>query len=280
MNPIRHWLAALLVLGGLFFAPTSARAETFHTCAGFITSLPATISTQGVWCLKQDLTTAITSGGAIIIATNNVTIDCNDFKLGGLQAGNGSTASGIFANGYVNANIRHCNVRGFNIGVNLENGSGHLVEDNRLDQNLYIGIYVDGDNNRVRRNAVYDTGGHSGYTDSYGINVTGDVIDNTVSGVFAATLNTNPHGIAITGSGSEARDNRVGGLVVAGAGSAYGINASGTGIRLVGNQIAAAALTPGYGILGNGVNTACSENAVTYFGTAYYSCEYTFGNLP
>ena len=47
MQSIRHLFAALLLLAGVFAAPTPARAETYHTCAGFIDSLPAAITTQG-----------------------------------------------------------------------------------------------------------------------------------------------------------------------------------------------------------------------------------------
>src|SRR5690606_20448934 len=120
--------------------------------------------------------TAITSGNAIHIAANNVTIDCNDFKIGGLAAGNASNANGIYAPAKQSATVRHCNVRGFRTGISFldtgtHTGGGHLVEDNRLDNNLEYGIYVGGENSLVRRNRVYDTGGRS---TASGINVTGD----------------------------------------------------------------------------------------------------------
>src|SRR5690606_3370431 len=108
-------------------------------------------STQGTWCLRKNLATNITSGAAIAIATNNVTIDCNDFKIGGLAAGDGSSARGIQGHGRQNATVRHCNVRGFYYGIYISGGAGHLVEDNRLDNNLYFGIYLlNGTNNLVQ----------------------------------------------------------------------------------------------------------------------------------
>ena len=149
MSIFRHLFAAALVLGSLCLLPGNARAaQSYDNCAGFIDSLPATISTQGVWCLRKDLATSMTSGNAINITTNNVTIDCNDFKIGGLGAGNASTTSGIYANNRQNVTVRHCNVRGFHYGIIFNGGAGHLVEDNRLDNSLYRGIYVSGDNNR------------------------------------------------------------------------------------------------------------------------------------
>src|SRR5690606_12207512 len=134
----------LILLAGtaVAFAPGSANAaRSYDNCTGFIDSLPTTISTQGVWCLRKNLGTAIISGAAIIIDANNVTIDCNDFKLGGLAAGDASVASGIYAQNRHNAVVRHCSVRGFNYGIRLDGGAGHLVEDNRLDNNLFTGIH-------------------------------------------------------------------------------------------------------------------------------------------
>src|SRR5690606_3094851 len=147
-----------VLLAGLSAVPGKANAETYATCTGFIDSLPATISTQGVWCLRKNLSTAITEGSAIVIATNNVTIDCNGFKVGGLAGGEYTLAMGIRATDRQNVTVRHCNVRGFYCGVQLS-GAGHLVEDSRFDNSSYAGIYVRGDNNLVRRNRVYDTGG-------------------------------------------------------------------------------------------------------------------------
>src|SRR5690606_2079945 len=160
-------------------------------------SLPAVITRQGEWCLRKDLNTAITSGNAITISANNVTVDCNNFKVGGLAGGDNSTALGILATDRQNAIVRRCNVRGFSFGIAIRGGAGHLVEDNRLDNNLFMGIEVSGDNGLIRNNRVFDTGGERQI--AYGIVSGGaDVIDNIVSGVLTASTpsNTNyPHGI-------------------------------------------------------------------------------------
>src|SRR5687768_7170485 len=93
--PRPPFLLLLLLLSAAVSPPTARAAASYDNCTGFVTTLPATIATQGVWCLKQDLSTAITSGNAIAITANNVTLDCNGFKLGGLSAGPASTATGI-----------------------------------------------------------------------------------------------------------------------------------------------------------------------------------------
>jgi hypothetical protein len=272
---IRHFFAVLSLFAGLASAPHAARAaQSYSTCTGFITTLPATISAQGVWCLKQDLATAITSGIAITIAANNVTIDCNDFKLGGLAAGTTSSVAGIYAYNLQNATIRHCNVRGFKFGIALYGGGGHLVEDNRLDNNLQVGITTSGVHNRVRRNAVYDTGGFAGGTQSKAISAIGDIEGNIVDGVFTDGQTQVVVGIEAHGNRVRVRNNRIGGLATS-SGPVYGIDISPSNadVLVSGNSIVAAASGTG----GDGINanstTFCTDNTVANFSTAISSCQ-------
>ena len=270
---------ALLLLLALPALPAHA-AESYDNCTGFVTSLPATISQQGVWCLKQDLATNITSGNAITIATNNVTLDCNDFKLGGLAAGPGSAAVGI-ASSRLNLTIRHCNVRGFFRGISLTaaGGGGHLVEDNRLDGNLQVGIHVLGERNRVQRNVVLDTGDGTGLFFAVGIEASADIVDNTVSGVHGTAADTAPVGIRSLGIGSEIRGNRIRGLIVAGSGQATGIDVDGSQQVVEGNRISANTATTGRGIAGNGaVDTFCTGNTVANFSLPIDDCDDAGGN--
>ena len=88
-------------------------AASYDTCKGFITSLPAIIDTAGTWCLNKDLSTASSNGTAIAINSDNVTIDCNGYKLGGLAAGEGTLETGIGGYDRRNITVRHCNIRGF-----------------------------------------------------------------------------------------------------------------------------------------------------------------------
>ena len=278
---LRRLLAAFVMLAGAAaaFAPGSARAETFHTCAGFIDSVPATITSQGVWCLRKDLSTNITSGNAITIATNNVTIDCNDFKVGGLAAGDASMAVGIYAEGRQNATVRNCSVRGFLGGIFINGGAGHLVEDNRLDNNLSAGILSLGDNILVQRNRVFDTGGFAEGS-VFGIRVEGDVIDNTVAGVYTTAAYENAYGIDLGGHGSVARNNTVRGLVS--SNKAFGIDASSGAFRgstIDGNQVVVPAGTSGRGVTGYSDLTFCRNNLIDGFDTAMEYCVDAGGNI-
>ena len=278
MRPACTAFALLLCLA---WPARSAHAETHDTCAGFIDSLPATITTQGTWCLRHDLATAIASGNAITVTTNNVTIDCNDFKIGGLAAGDTSQARGIHVVGRQNITVRRCGIRGFYVGMWINGGAGHLVEDNRLDNNLFAGIFVDpADNAVVRRNRVFDTGGYPGAGNAYGIAASASVIDNIVSGVFASAESSYPYGISVAGAGEEVRGNLVRGLLATGAGTARGIVTNGVAITLSDNRVSASVPTPGSGIQGSGDHTSCAGNTVVNFAINYSGCEYSSGNLP
>ena len=239
---LSRWLIAALWLAA---APCLA-AESYDNCAGFIDSVPATINTQGTWCLRGDLATPIATGAAIEIATGNVTIDCNQFKLGGLAAGAGTTASGISALDRSNVTIRQCNVRGFMRGIYLrESGSGaggHVVEDNRLDGNTLQGVSVRGDGSVIRRNMVLNTGGSTTALDATAIAtwLDVDVIDNTVDRVTAlAGSNNDSWGIhTVSNSGGSIAGNRVRRVAKDGSGDARSIQneAHGT-IVLTGNHV-------------------------------------------
>ena len=237
----RFLAVTLLLAAGLAIGPARA-AESYDNCTGFIDSLPVTITTQGTWCLRGNLGTNITSGQAIRIAANNVTVDCNDFKVGGLAAGDAAETVGIAAEHRQNTTVRHCNVRGFRIGIMLYEGAGHLVEDNRLDNNLFMGINLTGTNSRVRRNVVQDTGGFAGGAFTYAIGARGDVVDNTVSGVFADEPDGWLAGITVKGHGAQVRGNLVSNIassVAQGgmAGNAQGIALEGRHQRASGNQV-------------------------------------------
>ncbi len=278
MRSIRELPVTLILLGGLAAAPV--QAETFHTCGTTIASVPTVITTAGVYCLSHDVNTAITSGSAIAINSNNVTLDCNGYKIGGLAAGSGSNTIGVYAaSARQNITVRNCGIRGFLEGIDLAGGAGHLVEDNRLDNNLYAGIVVQGDNNRIRRNAVYDTGGNSTADQSFGISASGDVIDNTVAGVFDIGPSPNNRGILMTGDSTEARGNQVRGIATSGSGEVAGIIVYADGVTLRNNSVSEQALTFGEGIFGAGSsNTICTGNTIFKFSAPITFCQDGGGN--
>jgi hypothetical protein len=211
--------ASLLVLLAWVLGAAPARAETVN-CTPILT-LPAVITVQGVYCFTGDLNTAITSGSAISIQTNNVILDLNGFKLGGLAAGHGTNALGIFAVNRRNLTIKNGTIRGFLEGIHLGNSGasqGHVVEDIRADQNTSVGIDVSGSGNIVRNNQVVATGGTT---------------------IFGP--NANGVGIAVAGTGPRVLNNDVIHTVKQGTGTAWGIYLNGVaGGLAVNNRITGA----------------------------------------
>ena len=284
MNIRGYLLALLAALMLLATAQPAAAAESYDNCAGFITSLPASITSQGTWCLKSDLSTAITSGHAIVVNTNNVTIDCNGFKLRGQGAGAATTVEGVFAYARFNITLRHCDIRGFQYGAKLFGaGGGHVVEDNRFANNTNIGIHVENDS-VVRRNQVYGTGGSSIADAAIGIDVVGsvDVLDNTISGVTARSASNGDAVGVLTNSSPDASvsGNRIGALQSRGTGVAYGIrNVVSNRVVLRSNDLNAITGVGGIGIYCSNGNAAARDNITHDFGTAISGCADAGGNF-
>jgi len=222
-------LTKYLTLTSLLLAAPSAWAETIDCTP--ITTLPYVITTQGIYCLTGDLATSMTSGNAIEIQTNNVTIDLNGWKLGGLAAGAGAWTSGIYAYQRKNITIRNGTIRGFAQGIYINDASpfttsqGHLIEDIRADKNTWIGMQVRGRGNIVRRNQVLDTGGSTLFTYAYGIYLFGPgvrALNNDISST-AATDTGNAFGLLLReANGAVVEGNRIDD-VSSGTGNSHGM---------------------------------------------------------
>ena len=280
-------LVATSLLACGFLAASPAAAETTPPRCIEITSLPvAPITTAGVYCLTKDLATAATSGTTIPIQANNVTIDCNDHKVGGTAAGPGTTAVGIGGSG-ANATVRNCNVRGFYRGVFLSGmaGSGHLVEDNRMDGNTYNAIRVDGDGSMVRRNVATATGGSTQTANAVAISVNGsvDVLGNLVAGVSANPVGAGD-GTGILAAGAPAGSiggNRIMELAGGSTGSIDGIRVTGSRAVVRGNQLdgdSGAGTGTGTGLRCDDETARAKDNNVIGFSDALLGCGSAGGN--
>ncbi len=187
----RLLFASVLILLSL----SNANAET--TSCTEIAVVPVIITVQGVYCFKSHIATS-TSATAIEIQTNNVTIDFNHFKLGGLAA-RGANGYGVYAENRKNITLRNANIRGFAIGVAFVDTSstgvdklsgGHIIENSRFDSNRFTGIDISGAGNSVRGNKIINTGGATNYSSATGILTRGpgvEIIDNHVHNTFSST---------------------------------------------------------------------------------------------
>jgi len=221
-----------------------------------IATLPAVITQPGIYCLTDNLNTAVLSGNAIWIQTNNVTIDLNGWKLGRLAAGTNTNTYGIYALDRKNITIRNGTVRGFFEGIYLAgaNGQGNLIEDVRAEQNTFTDIHTDGRGDVIRRNQVVDTGGSTiQATIRYGIIANGAgarVLDNDVVGVTGSSLAA-PHGVYLNAaSGATVEGNRIS-EISADEGNVYGPLATGCdNIIIEANRVSGVSSTAGlaYGV--------------------------------
>jgi hypothetical protein len=275
------FVAGALAWAALACVPAPAlAAESYDNCTGFIDSIPATITTQGTWCLRKDLGTGMSSGEAITVATNNVTIDCNDFKIGGLAAGVGTVTSGVYALDRYNLTVRNCNVRGFLYGIRVLSGGGHLIERNRLDTNTFAGIWAEANpGSIVRDNMIVDTGGSTSVTgEAYGIfaSLGVDILDNTVNGVAPTSDggNATAYGIqtSLNGYGS-ITGNRVRGLERMGTGTVFGIYNTNSGHIIVrGNDVQASLNSGSIGVRCFTNQGTAHDNVISGFETGVSNC--------
>jgi len=273
----RILISLALVASATLVRPAPAlAAESYDNCTGFITSLPATITTQGIWCLDRDLSTAISSGTAITVATNNVTIDCNHFKIGGLQAGVGTSTQGIAAYSRLNTTIRNCNIRGFYRGIYLLFGAGHLVEDNRFDANTRSGMFVRAYHSTIRNNIVVDTGGSTyvtGFAAAISVEDGPDVLYNNVVGVSPTGSDGVAYGIYnFVNSEGKIIGNRVGRLAPTGTGAAYGIYNYGGRSVIRDNSLHGPGTAGSTGIYCSNNATTARDNVVVRFETGVSNC--------
>jgi hypothetical protein len=273
MIRMARWLLAAAFALPLLLPSAVRAAESYDACTGFITVLPATIASAGTWCLDKHLTTSAASGTAIKINVDNVTVDCNGWRLDGVGAGAGTLTTGIGATARLNATVRNCHVRGFYYGTYLT-GGGHLVEDNLFEGNTYQGIHVRGDGSTVRRNRVLDTGGSSAITAAFGIATyySVDIVDNTVSGVLASTGSAG--GIQTTSNlDASITGNRIRGVVPGAGAASYGVNNS-TSDRLLmrGNELTGTGLPNSYGLRCSNAHGRARDNVINGYATALSTC--------
>jgi hypothetical protein len=163
------------------------RAETTQCTA--ITRLPATISSEGIYCLASDFFISMLSGNAVTIEADNVALDLNGRTIDNRSAGSGNSAVGIMASERRNITIKNGTIRGFSKGVLIGDyppftrSQGHLVEHLHVVQNSHAGIVVTGRGNVVRHNRILETGGTVVYENAYGIVAVGHgarIVDNDV----------------------------------------------------------------------------------------------------
>lgn len=262
-----------LGLAVLCCAPSARAVESYDACTGTITSIPTTIATQGVWCLKADIATSITSGNAINVTANNVTIACNGFKIGGLGGGVGSTAIGIEST-KLNTRVVGCHLRGFATAVGL-GGDGGLVQDSIIESSVNTGLHLSGTGHVVRNNRFIDIGGANFQTQAIQLSGSATVYDNLIDGVSA--IGSTVIGVNASGGVLVMHDNTIQGLVADPEQDVYGVLVFEGQVIFERNRI----ISP-YGAGALGCTSSMSvvrDNIFMGFVTPLYQCDDNGGNV-
>lgn len=188
-----------------------------------ISTLPYVVTAGGSYVLKHSFKLNMSSGNAIEIKADNVTIDLLGYTVDNQGAGTGTTANGVYSTGFTNIKIKNGRISGFNTGIHLSPGSGpltdnycgYIVEGIAASANTDFGVQVNGLGNIVRNNQVI--GSRTGI-------MVGRVGQSTV-------INNDIHetetGIMISAnSGSVIDNNRIGRRILAGSSISIGISVS------------------------------------------------------
>ena len=206
---MKKFIPSLLTSLVVVLAPAGASAET-NSCTA-VATLPAVISTAGIYCLNKDFTVNMPSGVAIEINSPNVVLDLNAHRLAN-TAGSTNTATAI-ESAEARITIKNGTIRGFQSGVRLTGqpfarSQAHLVEDLRIDK-AGLPILSNGPA-LIRRNWIAETGPG---TPSFAAAIVlhGDesrVMDNDIVGVTAAP-GVNTFGILVYSDDVLAVNNRI-----------------------------------------------------------------------
>lgn len=275
------------------FLMAPAWAET--TLCTVIQALPASLTKPGVYCLIGDLSTPKATGVAVVIASDDVVLDCNGHAIEGL-AGLSTRAVGVSST-RTGVTVKNCGVSGFYTGISI-NGERGLVQSNRLSGNTAIGIRLLGDGGVVRNNRIFDTGiftldGAGQRFAPFGImtgasftpegagGATVDVVDNVVFRVRAPFgSDRSAYGIFSRGSTSSlTARNVVSDVSESGLGLSFGIvNASATDVVLRGNVVSNASTPGNLGFVCSGSALAV-DNVVRGFVSGWGTCINGGGNV-
>ena len=210
-------LAAAILVAGSVIAADKVVVIPLNSSSSVgtkIFSLPATISSPGLYFLSGNLTQQSDASPAITVTVNDVTLDLMGFTLKGLGAA--SSSAGISISGRSNVEIRNGTVRDFGGGgihstqsssncriINIRAiankiagikvvGSNHLIKDCHASNNLGYGIWMSGSGAVITGNVINDNGSN-GLQCTSGGNITDNVSHGNAGTGFTLSLATSDY---------------------------------------------------------------------------------------
>ena len=282
-------LAAIALLAAFQVAPTIAQNCTT------ITTIPATISAPGKYCLANDFAVNVTTGNSITIASNGVTLDCDGHALRNAATSVTGAANGIAFVSRHDVTIRNCRIVG-----GYRNGISATQNNTIANQNYYItldnnyiagpllnGILANGSGIEVTNNRIYDIGGLTN-SNAFGIHLGASTVssyakfhlvkDNLVAGTNTSYLSA--YGIYSDGSVAGIFiNNGITGTTASNATyGAYGIRLLGSLNRITDNHVMSGGdADKDFGISTADAGSACFDNYIRAI-TRTATCDATLGN--
>ena len=239
----------VLLIGALSFI-RPAHADTIHCTA--ISSLPATLSSAGVYCLTQDLTYAPISGSAVNITADSVMLDLNGHALRGTGASNVESV-GVNVAGQKYFTITNGTIAGFSRGVaavsdGKTRAKGGLIDHLKVQRSFLYGLLVDCDGCVIRDNMVTDTNVTASFPDEQAV------------------------GIALDGTGQLVTGNRVYNTFTLSNMPAFAISASSSYSTVANNYVGNGSMgtNPTYGFIVSGQSVLLSNNQAELFSFCYW----------
>ena len=276
-----------LLLAAVMLAPLPAAAQA---CTQ-INSLPATLNSPGKYCLAASHTVNMTSGNAITIASNDVTLDCDGNTIKNTATSNNGSSTGVYVSSRNGITIKNCRiVGGFTNGIDmfqLLSGANanyyNTIQDNQVAGPYHHGIRAYGSAVEIVNNRIYDIGGQA---NSYaiGIRVGGSANAyrlHVVRGNYIAGTNspyTAAYGIFSDNSLVSAfLDNGIVGTSAKTGKIAYGMYIKGQHNRMTDNHVVGTGSPGEVGILSDDNTSSCFDNYMRIT-TATQNCDASFGN--
>jgi len=155
---------------------TQAKALAGNVTPGDAVGFPVTLSESGSYKLAGNLTPGPNKIG-IVVAAPDVTIDLNGFKLSAGPAGGANNSTHGIAGQGDRLTVKNGTIGAFRIsGINAASRDHLIVENMRIINGGYYGIYSTGGNNTRIQNSTVASNGNTGIVCGLSCHIEGSIV--------------------------------------------------------------------------------------------------------
>ncbi|MEE8402830.1 MAG: NosD domain-containing protein [Candidatus Hydrothermarchaeaceae archaeon] len=167
------------VVSGTKLKPTTAPGEDFLKESIIVTVIPTPTIPSCGYAVSADmiLTSSLSgcSGSGLIMAADNIILDCAGYSITGAPG-----TTGISISGKNNITVKNCVLKSFDMGIDISNSDNSRIINNTMTNWGILGIKLTSSNyNTIANNSVSSksTYGIVQYTSNYNL-----ILNNTVTG--------------------------------------------------------------------------------------------------